>query len=61
VTLETTNGSAQTVGDEFIDASRVFLRQDFLMDELYRKAIVQGLFGSIFFIAILCLAAGTFQ
>jgi uncharacterized damage-inducible protein DinB len=30
VSLETTNGSAQTVGDEFVDASRVFLRQDFL-------------------------------
>jgi uncharacterized damage-inducible protein DinB len=30
VSLETTHGSAQTVGDEFVDASRVFLRQDFL-------------------------------
>jgi uncharacterized damage-inducible protein DinB len=28
--LETTNGSAHTLGDEFVDASRVFLRQDFL-------------------------------
>jgi uncharacterized damage-inducible protein DinB len=28
--LETTNGSARTAGDEFIEASRVFLRQDFL-------------------------------
>ena len=28
--METTHGSAQTVGDEFVDASRVFLRQDFL-------------------------------
>jgi uncharacterized damage-inducible protein DinB len=28
--VETTNSSAQTVADEFIDASRVFLRQDFL-------------------------------
>jgi uncharacterized damage-inducible protein DinB len=28
--LETTNGSARTVGEEFVEASRVFLRQDFL-------------------------------
>jgi len=28
--VETTNGSAPTAGDEFIEASRVFLRQDFL-------------------------------
>ena len=28
--METTNGSARTVGEEFVEASRVFLRQDFL-------------------------------
>jgi uncharacterized damage-inducible protein DinB len=28
--LETTNGSARTAGDEFLEASRVFLRLDFL-------------------------------
>ena len=28
--METTNGSGRTAGDEFIEASRVFLRQDFL-------------------------------
>jgi protein-S-isoprenylcysteine O-methyltransferase Ste14 len=31
------------------------------MDALYRKAIVQGFFGTIFFIAIIFLAAGTFH
>jgi uncharacterized damage-inducible protein DinB len=35
VSLETSNGSAQTVGDEFVDASRVFLRQDFLPKVLH--------------------------
>lgn len=28
--METINGSAKTAGDEFLEASRVFLRQDFL-------------------------------